>query len=326
MHFSVVMPTYRRGRQICAALESVLAQSDQDYELVVVDDHSEPPTMELVPELCGRENVHYIYLESNLGVSAARNVALREARGEYVAFIDDDDVFMPDKLARLRTAFEATEADVVYHAMMINLVKEGVRYRNNPFPSPFSLDDLLTKNLLGGPTMVAARRDALLSVGGFDETLPALEDYELWIRLFRAGYRFQFLDHCLAEYRRRTDTNSKSHRVDLDIVAWERLHEKHADAYGAFNQALWKEHRQKIELFRAYRSLLAYDRKSAASYLMRAFSERPSFVSGSLVIAAVLALISPRYTLVLQGLLKRSRLLASLYVPLRTLGSRRVPG
>jgi glycosyltransferase involved in cell wall biosynthesis len=319
--FSVVMPTWNRGSSIRKAVSSVLAQTFTDFELLVVDDCSEVPAALVLTDLVKDDRVRCIRLERNNGVGPARNVGIDHARGEYVAFLDDDDEYFPTKLAEIAAVVRHHDTDVVYHKMQIHLVREGYSYTNAPFEKHFSYSDLLLKNLLGSPSMVVVRRDALITVGKFHGSLPALEDYELWLRLCKAGFRFKYIDRVLTNYYRDTRRASKSLSLKNDIAAWRLLHEIYEASYKALPQEHWREHMQKTVMFRGFRCLLSYRRLLAARYFIAAFLWLPRIGSLVLLAAAVLSLLSPRLCLILQSKFKSGPSSNSLFVPGRARGA-----
>jgi glycosyltransferase involved in cell wall biosynthesis len=312
--FSVIMPTWNRGLDVRKAVDSVLQQTYEDFELIIVDDGSDVPAAEALREVRD-ERVRCVRLDRNRGVAAARNEGIRQAKGEYLAFLDDDDEYLPQKLAVIRDT-TAGGYDVVYHRMRIHFVEEGFSYINSPYGYS-TFRQLLLKNLLGSPSMVVLRRSACTAVGGFDEILPALEDYELWLRMAKAGFRFKYVDRVLTNYYRHTRRSSRSLLLRSDIQAWELLHEKYRYAYDSLSRDEWAEHLQKIELYRAFRCLLNYRRRSAAAYFLKAFACQPAISMISLLPVAALALVSPGASLALQGRFKRSSMLRALYDPKR---------
>jgi glycosyltransferase involved in cell wall biosynthesis len=182
---TVVIPTRDRWSLLDRALRSALAQRDVTAEIVVVDDGSASP----MPEQLARRlpsTVRVIELPSSGGVARARNRAIAEARGAWIAFLDDDDLWAPDKLRRQLDATGAGVALVYAAAIMIDgqARMTGVR----PAPPPSELDPgLLETNLVGSPSGVLARTDLVRRVGGFDPALSVLADWDLWIRLLQTG-------------------------------------------------------------------------------------------------------------------------------------------
>jgi glycosyltransferase involved in cell wall biosynthesis len=178
---SVVIPTYNRAPLLGRALASVAAQTFRDHEIVVVDDGSTDDTHAVVRGLAAPVR---LLVQANAGVSAARNRGVAEARGEWIAFLDSDDCWLPEKLAR-QVAFVAADPTVVACQTEELWIRNGVRVnpaRHHRKPS----GDIFPASLalcLVSPSAVMLRRETLRALGGFDEGLPACEDYDLWLRL-----------------------------------------------------------------------------------------------------------------------------------------------
>ena len=180
--FSVIIPTYNRASLVSEAIRSVFHQSLQDYELIVVDDGSTDGSGEMLKDLFS-DRIHYIYQE-NRGPAAARNHGAREAKGQYLAFLDSDDLWRPQKLEKQKEFF-ASHTD--YHICQT----EEIWLRNGKRVFPKQRHKKLggfifhraVELCLVSPSAVAIDRELFWSVGGFDESLPAAEDYDLWLRL-----------------------------------------------------------------------------------------------------------------------------------------------
>jgi glycosyltransferase involved in cell wall biosynthesis len=184
---SVVVPTRNRSELLAVTLRSVLRQRDVDLEVLVVDEASTDDTRAMLAGL-GDPRIRVIRHETPQGVSTARNRGAAEAHGEWVAFTDDDDLWAPDKLARQLAAAEATNRDWAY-AGSVNIA-EGFRiiYGVPPLPPEEVAAALPKYNAIpGGGSNVVVRRERLLEVGPFDVRLRNTEDWEMWIRLAKAG-------------------------------------------------------------------------------------------------------------------------------------------
>ncbi len=179
---SVVIPTYNRADLIGDAIRSVFEQTYGDWEIIVVDDGSTDNTAEVVASF--GERVRYIPLPHG-GVSAARNRGVREARGQYVAFLDSDDLFLPHKLERQIALFEQRpELGMVYGSYrsvdaQLNPLQE---HRARRYPGGYS--EMMLGCTIATPT-VMARREVLEQIGPFDETMHLAEDIDLWCRIYR---------------------------------------------------------------------------------------------------------------------------------------------
>jgi glycosyltransferase involved in cell wall biosynthesis len=179
---SVIIPTHNRAAWVGEAAASVLAQSYGDYELMVVDDGSTDGTGDVLASLGGRLKV--LRLEERQGVSAARNRGAALARGEWLAFLDSDDLWLPEKLARQMDYLRSHPDCAICQTEEI-WIRNGVRV-NPPKTHRKAGGDIFLPSLtrcLVSPSAVVLRRGLFEDLGGFDETLPAAEDYDLWLRL-----------------------------------------------------------------------------------------------------------------------------------------------
>ena len=177
---SVIIPTHNRRDYLREALASVLAQTYQDFEVIVVDDGSTDGTEEIVRAF---PETRYIFQE-NRGVSAARNVGVARSNGEWLAFLDSDDLWQPSKLAIQIEFFTAQPHARICQTEELWL-RNGVRvnpHTKHRKPS----GDIFARSLhlcLVSPSATMMRRELFESAGGFDEALPACEDYDLWLRI-----------------------------------------------------------------------------------------------------------------------------------------------
>jgi len=193
---SVIIPTYNRETFIQKALESVFAQTYQDFEIIVMDDGSTDATRDIVSGLDKR--VRYFYQE-NKGIAGARNAGIMKSGGEFVAFLDSDDYWMPDKLERqIRLFNEHPEYGMVASCCASVRLDGSFRKKNRPGRSGWILRDLFTKNFIRTSSAVI-RRESLDKTGLFDENLTECEEYDLWLRI-AARYPVGFINESLAVY------------------------------------------------------------------------------------------------------------------------------
>lgn len=182
---SVVLPTYRRPELLRRAIRSVLAQSHADFELLVVDDASGDETPQVVAGFKD-PRIRYLRQMRNAGAAAARNLAIAEARGEFLAFQDDDDIWLRDRLAvQLDALCAAGPAYGLSLAGYICLTRHGPRYVGGP--SAFARIDF-SRGVRGDFGLSATpcwlvRTELVRQAGGFDERLRTWEDWELALRL-----------------------------------------------------------------------------------------------------------------------------------------------
>ena len=178
---SVIIPTYNRWPMLGEAVESVLAQTMSDYELIVVDDGSTDETPRRLREYGARLTV---LPQSRSGVSAARNLGARRASGKYLAFLDSDDLWHPRKLQRQLRLMERNPEVEICQTDEI-WIRNGVRVNpRNRHRKPSG--DIFRASLdlcLVSPSAVMMRRELFERIRGFDESLPVCEDYDLWLRI-----------------------------------------------------------------------------------------------------------------------------------------------
>jgi len=178
---SVIIPTYNRGWTIERTVDSVLAQTFRDFELIVVDDGSQDDTADI---LAGYGTDIRVIRQPNAGVSAARNTGIRAAGGEFIAFLDSDDYWLPEKLHVQIAYLDAHPAAVICQTEEI-WIRNGKRVNPKKVhkkPSGRIFRASLALCLVS-PSAVMLRRELFDEIGGFDETLPACEDYDIWLRI-----------------------------------------------------------------------------------------------------------------------------------------------
>lgn len=202
--FSVVIPAYNAAPLIDDCLDSVGRQTWSDHEIIVVDDGSGDDTPARIEAWAARHprSCLRLHRQANRGIGAARNVAVRAATGDFLAFLDADDAWTETKLERVAAVLAADPAlDLVCHdEWLVDGGPDGRRLRHGPYSR---YEDLL---LRGNPVSTSAtvvRRRAVVEGGAFSEDLRfnGAEDYELWLRLARAGCRFRYLHEVLGFYR-----------------------------------------------------------------------------------------------------------------------------
>lgn len=179
---SVIIPTFNRAKRVKRAVSSVLLQTFEDYEVVVVDDGSTDGTLDGLEVFSGRIRcqVH----GNNRGVSAARNTGIRSSTGLYLAFLDSDDYWLPEKLAFQMDFFRSfpgihacqTEEIWIRHGRRVNPRRKHLK------PSGEIFEPSLERCLVSASAVIL-KRSLLAQIGLFDESLPACEDYDLWLRI-----------------------------------------------------------------------------------------------------------------------------------------------
>lgn len=200
---SVIIPAWRAAATIGRALSSIAAQTVRPLEAVVADDGSDDGTADAA-EACRRamNGVDLVVLRlSHQGAGAARNAALRAAKGEIVAFLDADDEWLPTKIERSLERLRATGVAFVSHDMIV--IDSAGRETYADSARHFAVEDPLVALLKRGfvaTSTVVARRDAVLAAGGFDPDLPAAQDYDLWLAVAEGPGGFHVFGEALSRY------------------------------------------------------------------------------------------------------------------------------
>lgn len=241
---SVVIPAYNRAATIRAAIESVLRQSFADFELVVVDDGSTDGTLDAAAAV-DDPRLRLVPAPRNLGAAGARNLGVAEARAPLVAFQDSDDEWLPTKLEKQMARLAAAPDRIGCYCGLLVVGAldprpgERTRLAYNPPPETLPVEGdilapMLGRNLVSTQTLVV-RRDAFRDLGGFDEGMPALEDWDFAIRLAARG-PLAFVDEPLV--LQRFSENSLTRHADRQLAAQARMVEKNLALYEARPDAL----------------------------------------------------------------------------------------
>jgi glycosyltransferase involved in cell wall biosynthesis len=210
---SVIVITYNRSKLVGAAITSVLNQTFQDFELIVVDDASTDDTAEVL-QTFNDQRIRYIRHETNRREAAARNTGIQNSKSEYIAFLDDDDEWLPEKLQKQVNLLDSrpTIVGVVYtgsfqidRATGKRLLHIVPRRRGNVF------QDILIQNWVTLST-VLVRRACFDEVGLFDESIPFGLDYDMWIRISRE-FQFEYIADPLVNYYVHNNKLSTDHDI-----------------------------------------------------------------------------------------------------------------
>jgi len=195
---SIILPTYNRAHLVGKAIQSVLNQTYQDFELIVVDDGSVDNTVEVVKSF-NDPRIRYLRHEKNKGGAAARNTGIKAARGRYIAFQDSDDEWLPEKLEKQIRAFETAppEVGVVYTGFYrlqdgkkIYIPSSGVTQKEGDIFNSLIKGNFVTTQA------VLVKKECFEKAGMFDEDVSRLQDWELFIRISKY-YHFKCIDEPL---------------------------------------------------------------------------------------------------------------------------------
>ncbi len=240
---SAVVPTYNRSELLLGALESIRNQSFRPIEIVVVDDGSTDDTLVVVSEWTRKNEeagalVVRCVRQANLGANAARNRGIRESHGEFIAFLDSDDRWLPDKLAKQIPVLQE-DADIggVYCGLRNVDLVTGNQYPTEPraYPVGNLLQKLLIHDVTEATSCWVVRKECFERVGTFDVTLPARQDWDMWIRLSEK-YRIGCVPEILVELGNHPGERVRS-KAQREIEAHQIIFRKYASLRARF--PLW---------------------------------------------------------------------------------------
>ena len=197
---SVVIPTYNGGEHLLDAVNSVLQQTYAPLEIIVVDDGSKEDILRILSPVSQR--IMYIR-QDNAGPAAARNTGVRAARGEFIAFLDDDDLWHPTKLeAQMHGMSQDPDCGLVYSYPILIDEKGSLIFNQPPktFPSGYVYYDFLKQNQIVTVSATLLRASVFQKVGFFDTNLYVCEDYDLWLRIAK-DYKLIFCSNATVYYR-----------------------------------------------------------------------------------------------------------------------------
>ena len=274
---SVIIPAYNREESLRESVESVLRQTYSDFELLIVDDCSSDNTLKIANAI-DDPRVRILQTPENCGASGARNLGAREARGDWLAFQDSDDEWLPTKLEKQMAALAGNSTAIGSYCGLLVLgglsESGGARMTVNYIPEATYIPDhasldgdlstIILRYSLISTQMLVVRRELFETVGGFDEELKALVDWDLCIRLAQKG-PFAFIDEPLV--LQRFSSNSLTRDREKRRLARYRILEKYGDLLASYPDILVKHYRSLAsdERFRGdYQKALMLIKKAGA--------------------------------------------------------------
>ncbi|HYE75820.1 MAG TPA: glycosyltransferase [Blastocatellia bacterium] len=273
---SVIIPAYNVAPYIAETIQSVLTQSYTDYEIIVVNDGSTDKTEEAILEF--REHLIYVS-QPNSGPSCARNNAIKLARGKYLALLDGDDIWVPDYLEKMVGRLEAEpEIDLIFANAELfgDPYFEGQYFFDkSPVSEPVTFEKVLTREC---NVCIASvfKRELINRIGGFDPQLRGVEDFDLWLRMLKAGARFAYTLEPLLRYRKRSSSLSSEEirLAQADIRVYEKVLEDPATTplQQKLAQEMIEQREAKISLATAKQLIANRDFQNATWYLQKASS------------------------------------------------------
>ena len=225
---SVIIPTHNRADIVERAVKSVLNQTYQKFEIIVISDGSEDNTDAVMERICNEDpRIRYISYHPAKGGNIARNIGIDNAKCDFIAFLDDDDEWHPDKIEKQLSVFSRDkEIGLVCTGTNGVYLKENARFTYIP-PAPYdSSRKILIKNCIGSTTTVMIRAELLRKCGKFDPILKALQDYDLWIRICQETKIGVVAEPCV-EYYNYSGNNQISQNTEKYVDAIDYISHKY---------------------------------------------------------------------------------------------------
>ena len=199
---SVVIPTYKRmGSTVEKAIKSVLSQTYKNIEILVIDDNGDNKSVfsrDIREMLLRYPSVVYIALPKNSGACVARNEGIRAAKGEYIGFLDDDDIWHTDKIEKQMLLMKG-DVGFVYCGLDLHFEKDEKRVKKEAVIKKKPIECLLRKNYIGSTSCGLVKKSVAVESGMFDEKLKSGQDLDFWIRLIKTT-KYDCVKDCLVEY------------------------------------------------------------------------------------------------------------------------------
>jgi len=238
---SVIIPTYNRAHLISRAIKSVLNQTYQDFELIVVDDGSTDNTEEVIQNFKDKR-IKYFRHKINRGGNMARNTGLKNSKGQYIAFLDSDDEWLPEKLEKQLKVFAESKDErlsfVYCGAIFISQKDNKEVKRLLPQERGYIFQDLLrANNIVGGGSSCLIKKEAFDNCGNFDECEElrkgGAQEYEMWIRMAQK-YNFDFVNICLIKYFIHPNSVTVTSKLENKAKAYGYIINKFIEDYKKF--------------------------------------------------------------------------------------------
>jgi glycosyltransferase involved in cell wall biosynthesis len=198
---SVIIPTFGRSNVIFSTIASVLKQTYTDIEILIVNDGEYDREIRYIIDIFADDRIHYLKNQRTKGANGARNTGFNNAKGKFIAFLDDDDIWYPQKIEKQIKKFNDSSEDVgfVYTGFEIASSAESEFIKKkSPQKSGYVLKDIIYANFIGSPTPLI-KKNLFSATGIYDENLESAQDWDLWIRIADKTY-FEYVDEILARY------------------------------------------------------------------------------------------------------------------------------
>ena len=279
---SCIVTSYKREKRVVKrALDSILSQTFENYEILLIDDNrgeGSETFSEALKELCSlSEKIRLFKTEGGHGAQCARNTGIRHASGKYLAFLDDDDEWLPSKLAKQAAVLDADPSiGMCYCNSMV--VNEGfdppkvITKKAGTFMTDAAYRDMLRRDNVGSTSKAMIRENVFETVGGFDESFPARQDYEMWIRISRS-FKIRGIDEMLVRYH----ISGGNEQISKN---WDNCIEGHTKLYMKYKADIDRDPRARFNILfylAHYHRMKGNSLKAVGLYIKSFFTSPASF-------------------------------------------------
>lgn len=223
---SIIIPTYKRKIvYISRAVNSIIQQTYKNYEIIVVDDNKHNSDYSMaIRKYCIANNLTYLSTKGGQGANTARNIGARYAKGMYLAFLDDDDIWIKNKL-EIQLQYFSNDVGMIYSNGYVFTHDSKFLYtKPEHFVTEGNLYKLFIYNYIGPTATALIKRECFFNVGMFDESMPSKQDYDLWIRIVKK-YKAIGINQPLFIYTRH-DSNQITKNYSLIAKGYYKIYEK----------------------------------------------------------------------------------------------------
>ena len=275
MLVSVIIPTYNRKDFLIKALDSVLNQTYANIEVLIIDDASTDDTKNSILKY-NDNRIKYFKNPTNLHAAESRNIGIKKSSGELIAFLDDDDIWLNDKIEKQVKLFKDNDIGIVYCGIKLIFESYDLSYNTKPNLKGKVYKKMLINNYIGATPCVMASKEALVSVANdqnkyFDSSFPAREEYDLWIRISKK-WKVDYLEEPLVKQFYRNTIDRISTDINNYINAINLLNKKYEiDVNKLLSSKEKKERLVAQNFFLAAQAIKISNSKLAQKFYLKAF-------------------------------------------------------
>lgn len=257
--FSVVITTYKRSEKLSKAIESILKQSYDNFELIIVDDNGKGTleqieTEKIIKRYLNNKKVKYLIQDENQGANIARNLGISKSLGEYILFLDDDDEFLLNKLEKFNEVLVRNNKVALIYSGANFIEENKVEYKFKTFEN--NKLEILKENYIGSNSFVGVKKEIFEKVGYFQEELKSCQDWDMWIRIIENNYLIYGINEPLVNYyidinEKNRITNNVKKAIQGHKYIYHQIKEKYLDNFSENEkeQVLYYQERKLMELY-----------------------------------------------------------------------------